>query len=247
MSDTQETDAKFDISAEDVFKPTKGDAAYRGLKIGLGGIPVFGGVAAELFGSFIAEPQAKRLEAFLISVDEGLKTLEEKVEGFSIDKLVENEIFVSTTIQAYQAVIRTHSKEKHEALRNAVLNSALPKAPDENRQAMFIQLCDELTDLHMHVLKLFEGTGIPSINLDDADWRKNIALKELADLIETTYPDYEGEFSLYIQVIDDLHRRGLIVNKLPAKNLMTKIARSPTLSPFAKEFLAFIKSPFDDD
>lgn len=88
-------------------------------------------------------------------------------------------MFQTTLILAVQAAVRTHSKEKHEALTNAVLNSAISKTPDENRQAMFIRLCDELTETHIHLLKFFDSGLSPSIDLDDSVWRMNMALSEL--------------------------------------------------------------------
>ena len=54
MADAQENHSNTEISAEDVFKQTKTDALYNAFKTGLSsGIPVFGGVAAEVFGTFI--------------------------------------------------------------------------------------------------------------------------------------------------------------------------------------------------
>jgi hypothetical protein len=40
MSDTQDNNSKFDISPEDVFKPTKADAAHSGLKLALSTLPL---------------------------------------------------------------------------------------------------------------------------------------------------------------------------------------------------------------
>ncbi len=46
------------------------------------------------------------------------KLIKEK-EGLSIEKLRENEVFISVISQATLAAIRTHEKEKLKALRNA--------------------------------------------------------------------------------------------------------------------------------
>ncbi len=76
--------------------------------------------------------------------------------GFiNVNDLVENEAFVSTTVQASYAAIRAHQAEKLAALRNAVLNSALPTAPNDSLQQIFIKWVDELTVEHLRFLELF--------------------------------------------------------------------------------------------
>lgn len=242
MAHDQNDDSKPEITPEDVFKHHKADAIHTGAKLGLSVIPL----ASEIFELLIAAPASKRRKEFWIRISEDLKRLEEKVEGFSIEGLAENETFQSTLIQATQAAIRTHQREKHEALRNAVLNSALPNSPDENRQAVFIALCDELTGWHVNVLRLFEGDRIPSIYLDDPSWRSDIALDKLANLIEATYPVMQVHFDLYVQIIDDLLRRGLIANHIPEKDFPAELHNDPKPTPLAREFLAFLNSPLED-
>ena len=68
-----------------------------------------------------------------------LKKLEEKVEGFSITSLSENELFISTIMEASQIAVRTHKNEKIEVLKNVVLNSALSISIDEEIQTMFMK------------------------------------------------------------------------------------------------------------
>ena len=241
MSGNQEDSSTEKALLASAFRRTRSDAAHTGIKLALSTLPL----AGEIFALLIAAPASKRRDAFLITLYEALKKLEEKYEGFSIETLTENEVFQTTVIQAVQAAVRTHSKEKHEALKNAVLNSAISKTPDENRQAMFIRLCDELTETHIHLLKFFDSELSPSIDLDDSVWRMNMALSELGEQIEAHYPYLANQFSFYIEVINDLHKQGLIVNLMPSKDMLTSISHHPISSTFAKEFLDFIKSPLD--
>src|SRR5260370_7181085 len=48
--------------------------------------------------------------------------------------------------------MRSHQREKLQALRNAVLNVAAGTAPDENLQLVFLNYLDTLTPLHLTLL-----------------------------------------------------------------------------------------------
>jgi hypothetical protein len=51
-------------------------------------------------------------------------------------------------MHASQAALRNSQKEKLTALRNAVLNAALPNPPEESIQQMFVNFIDSLTVWH---------------------------------------------------------------------------------------------------
>src|SRR4051812_10450376 len=110
-----------------------GDVAHASIRLALGTIPFAGAAAAELFSLVIAPPLTKRRDEFIESVAEELH-LQTKVEGFSIATLSNDEQFITAVIFATQSAVRTHQKEKLSALRNAVLNVALHRAPDEDLQ-----------------------------------------------------------------------------------------------------------------
>ena len=56
---------------------------------------------------------------------------------------------------ATRTIERTHDQAKKNALRNAVLNSALPDAPDADTQAMLLSLIDRYTPSHLRLLTLW--------------------------------------------------------------------------------------------
>lgn len=247
MANDHSDDSKRDFSPEEMLKPTKIDAAHKGVRTALATVPVLGGLAAEIFDSLIIAPVSKRRDEFLIIVYEGLKRLEEKYDDFSIEGLAENETFQSTVIQATQAAVRTHQKEKLKALRNAILNSALPKSANDSRYELFIRLIDELTVVHMSILSEVQWMNISYLDLENPNWKiLGKGLTELGDSIEAIYPELADEFDLCIEILDDLYRRGLIANKIPAKNRATFTYDKPMPTPFAKAFLEFLKSPLDD-
>ncbi len=66
-----------------------------------------------------------------------LRELEENPD-IRLEDLQSNEQFISTVMQVSQIVLRTHQAEKRTALRNAVLNAALPQAPEDALQQVFL-------------------------------------------------------------------------------------------------------------
>jgi len=116
-----------------------------------GSAPIGGGLAAELFGMFVVSPYQRRLQGWFESVADRLKALEGKQE-ISLAELAENEVFVSTLMQATQAAVRTHREEKIFLLRHAVLAAAVGFPVSADLQSVFIRYVDELTPVHFVLL-----------------------------------------------------------------------------------------------
>ncbi len=79
---------------------------------------------------------------------------ERLVAGLTPEALSKNEAFVSALAQATQSAMKTNS-EKLEALRNAVLNIALGNSPADDLQAIFLNLVDSFTTVHLQLLRLY--------------------------------------------------------------------------------------------
>jgi hypothetical protein len=135
-------------------KATAADHAHTLTRAGISSIPIVGGAGVELFQMLVTPSLEKRKLEWMESVAEGLQRLEEKY-GNIIDDLKSNDAFIDTVMQASQAAVRTSQHEKKEALRNAVLNAALPHPPDESRQLLFITWVESFTPWHLRMLKLF--------------------------------------------------------------------------------------------
>src|SRR5215213_10816450 len=115
-------DMEFSMDEDSLRPPerSRGDAIHRGILAALSAIPV----AAELFETIFAPPLARRQDAWMEAVADGIRQLQERIEGFDWTRLTEDEAFVTIAIEASAAALRTHQAEKREALRNAVLNAA---------------------------------------------------------------------------------------------------------------------------
>jgi hypothetical protein len=81
-------------------------------------------------------------------------------------------------MQATQAVLKTHQREKIEALRNAVVNVALGKEPDADRQQQFVAMIDRFGLTHLSLLRFFRdpagyfqarGRSVPMIQPQDRE------------------------------------------------------------------------------
>lgn len=181
-------------------KQAKGDAAHALAKAGISLIPWAGGPAAELFQYLVQPPLEKRRIEWMDYVGEKLLELEQR--GVDVQKLSENEEFVSAVLHASQLAIRTHRQEKREALRNALFNIAFGKAPEESVQQIFLECIDSFTDLHVQLLKFFQQPPISG----------NVMMGALSSVIEQGMPNLRGKGQIYGQVWSDLVARGLVGN-----------------------------------
>jgi hypothetical protein len=222
-----------------------GDVAHTVVKAGLSAIPVIGGPLAELFAAVIEPPISRRRVQWIESIGNGLKILEEKVDGFKIEALSQNEMFITTVMQASQAAIRNHQKEKLEALRNAVLNAALPNAPEEDIQLMFLNFIDGLTPWHLRVLKFID---------DPLEWGKsnnipylNLSSGGPSNVLEHTFPELKGRRDFYDLIVKDLFNRGLM-NTESLHGMMTEQGMyASRTTKMGKQFLKFITSPIQNN
>ncbi|WP_461519790.1 hypothetical protein [Porticoccus sp.] len=182
----------------DVSSRSTGDIAHSLTKAGLSAIPILGGAAVELFQNVVQPPLEKRRAEWMEKVGQKLQDLEEN--GLDLDGLRENEQFISAAMYASQLALRTHNREKLEALRNAVANVAIGQAPEEALQHIFFNLVDTLTELHVQLLRVFQSPEPPP----------GLSLGGLSNVLEHNMPELRGKEFLYQQLWRDLYSRGLI-------------------------------------
>jgi hypothetical protein len=233
-----------DMVVTDNYEKPEGnakDAAHLIIKAGLSAVPFVGGPLAEFFAAIINPPLQKRREKWVESIAEGLQMLQEKMENFKLESLSQNEAFITTAMHASNIAIRNHQEEKLEALRNAVLNSALPNAPEDDLQAMFLGFIDDFSPGHLRILKLFD---------DPRGWFKvnNVKPPEVSMgapriLVSVAYPDLQRDF--YDQFVTDLYARGLSGLDSSGLHTMTNADSvfTPRTTTLGQAFLKFISKP----
>ncbi len=224
---------------EEDLKRSLGDYAHAGVKAGLSTAPVVGAPLAEFFSVVIAPPLEKRRDAWLIEIYRRLKIVEETVEGFSIENLATNEIFISVLFQATNTAMRTHQKEKLEALTNAVINSALSPSIDENLQLIYLNLIDRYTPWHLILLQFLA---------DPREYGKRQEIKYpqwssggLGTVIEYTFSDLKGRKAVYELIIKEMISNGLLQEGGYLGATMTESGMfASRTTKMGKDFLRFI-------
>ena len=200
----------------------------------------FGGPLVELFGAYLTPTYIRRRDWWLQADADDVATLCAKVEGLSPESLFKNEAFSSAFLQASRIAIQTHQKEKLDALRNALLNIALGRAPDEDLQAVFLSYVEVLTPTHIRLLKFFEA---PSAVGADPLARIDFTTVTLGQLLEETYPELRGREEFWGLIMEDLTRRGLVDPVDTTVRYSDDNRVEPILNSIGSQFLAFIRTP----
>ena len=217
-----------------------GDILQTLARAGMATVPYVGGSAVQIFNSVITPPLIKRRDEWVQSIATRLVELEGTIEGFSIDNLSKNEVFITTVLHATNTAITNHHEEKLKALRNAVINSALPNPPEEDLQLMFINFIDSLTPWHLRVLSLLHN---PRIYMDkNAIKRPSFSQAGLRSMIIHVFPDLKTQADLLNQIIRDLYSRGLIQSDSIGTLLSEGGYLDPQTTQLGRQFIAFITS-----
>ncbi|MBI2330933.1 MAG: hypothetical protein HYU84_01930 [Chloroflexi bacterium] len=139
------------------------------------------------------------MEKWREEIVHGLRYLEEN-RGIKLDELQDNDLFISIVSQATTIAIRTHQKEKLEALKSAIVNSVTSSKMEEDFQLTFIRFIDELSPSHLNLLKFFIN------NEEEIKFLKSYpAIYQLISRNNTSIS--KNQFKL---LIGDLNIRGLI-------------------------------------
>lgn len=219
-------------------KKTAADVAYTVAKAAVSTVPVAGGAAAEVLGLIFGPPLEKRREQWLGQLADAVREVQGKIAELTPEKLSQNESFISTALHATEIAVRTHQQEKLEALRNAVVNAALPGSPNETMQQIFLNHVDNLTPWHLRILAFFDdptGWG-KSHNVTYPNWTMGAP----SLVLEQSMPELAGQRGFYDQIVSDLQQRGLMA-KVEIHTMMTAHGMfSARTSPLGREFLQFI-------
>jgi hypothetical protein len=172
-------------------------------------------------------------------IADAVRELKERT-GATNEDLSANDTFIDAALHATQIALRTSQAEKRAALRNAVLNSALPSAPEEAVQHFFFQLVDELNVWQLRLLALFED---PGTWLREHRRTLNVSMGALAHVIQSAYPELAAHREEYDQFWLGLHQRGLVtVDQLHTTMTSNGLLHS-RLTGLGQRFLRFIEAP----
>jgi len=220
---------------EEIEKLTAGDLAHKTTKVVLSAFPG----AAELFTTIIEEPVQRRRVEWLSSLSARLKETETKVDRLSIEKLGENEEFISVLMTASQIAQRSHQKEKLEALRNAVLNTALEIDIRDDLKFMFLSFVDELTVTELKML---------AVTNDPISYAKlsgdELGIEETKDkILNMAFPDRTENLDIYKLFAKNLHTKGLLNVDNFTLNFSSSGLPLKITTDLGESFLRFIMEP----
>lgn len=189
-------------------KSTARELAEQAIAAGAGMVPVVGSPLAVAFAVAMGWTYNKRMRQWLEDLAEAVDELQQRDELPTVEELAESEVFVDAVVNATRAAQTTHQEAKLAALKNAVLNSLAPTAPDVDEQARFFRLIEEFTPAHLRLLSFlhdpgaaFDATGEP---------RPNIPAGSRRVLLEAVYRDFAGRGEWYDLLANDLAAAGLI-------------------------------------
>lgn len=229
----------FATRAERYPEPTEADTAQAMAKAGIAAIPVIGGPINQVISLVLTPAVGRRRDEWLKELADALDQMEKKVAGFRVEKLADNEAFVSATIQATLIAIGTHQREKREYLRNAVLNVAKGITSDETKQQVFLNAIEAFTPTHIKALNvIWRGGGL------NIGWDKNsipMTQRTYGAAIEILAPEVKGQTSLIGAVLADLRNRGF--SNLGGPDLA--FPQGGIITNLGIEFLNFVLSPED--
>lgn len=217
---------------------TPGDLLHTVAKAGLSLIPGVGSAAATVLMEVLGPPLERRRLEWAKTVAAVLEDLQQN-RGVDVEQLRNNEGFIDTVTQASQAAMRTSQQEKREALRAAILNSGLPKAPDESLQQMFIHYVDVFTVWHLKLLQLFRnprawftsvGRNAPQFSISGS----------LDAVLRHAYLELEGRREFYDSIWHDLYQRRLVNTERLQGTMSGPGTMEKRTTELGDQFLAFI-------
>ncbi len=205
-------------------------------------VPVIGGAFAVALEQRLNAKVDRRRDEWLGELATGLEELRERFDGFDPDDLADNDTFVDAVMTATRIAARNSQREKLDALRNAVLNAAMPGAPDEDDQHRFFTLIDDLTPTHLRLLTLlsdppgwFDRTGLE---------RPQFAMSSNRTvLVQAGMPELAAKGDDMIKrFYGDLERWDLVSGGISGM-MSGNAAFNVATNDYAASFLAFITDP----
>jgi hypothetical protein len=226
----------------------------------------FLGAGVTLFELITTPLRTKRLSDWLEQLRLQINELSQIVATLTPAGLAEDEAFNAAFFQAAQAVLRTHQKEKLDALRNAVVNVALGQETNADRQAQFLAFADRFTAAHLTLLRFFQDPAahfeqrhipVPAVPIGAnllAYELVRAALPELHHQLQSAEKERTASaFQTFQALFDDLTAAKLVALqqiKGGTAWIVPRFATQPTPYPvnsvithLGEDFLAFISEP----
>ena len=118
-------------------KSTGREIVERVAEAALGSVPVVEAALAVTFVTALDWRLEERREKWFTELADGVEALRQRKDGLSLESLAGNDLLTEVLVMATWTVEHSRQAEKIQALRNAVLNSVAPGAPDADAPVQF--------------------------------------------------------------------------------------------------------------
>jgi hypothetical protein len=219
-------------------KSTGREIVERAAEAALGSIPLAGAALAVTFVAALNWRLEQRREKWFTELAEAIEELGQRIDDFDLETLADNDLFVDAVVTATRTIEHTHQEEKITALRNAVLNSVAPDAPDADTQAIMLNLVDRFTPSHLRLLALWD---------DPPAWFASRGLTppeggfigSRTATVEAGLPEMQGQKDFYLLLANELQSAGMLTASLMGSvSPMSLMDRLTT--DFGRQFVRFI-------
>lgn len=225
----------FSTMAERIPQATDEDNVYNATEKLIEQIPVVGTIITVIASQFLGPSLAKRQAEWWKEIADAFEAEEQTNKNFRVEHAFGSEAFITAVVQASRIAVSTHQHEKRVLLRNALMNIATGRAPDEDMQHIYLRLIDDLTPSHVRILNfLWRGNSrIAAANGGSLPQHKTF--QEVLDQLE---PEFEREQQLVQQVLSDLRSRGLATLQSMNHSFPQQVIADPGI-----QFLRFVSTP----
>ena len=218
-------------------EPSESDKAIALTKALAGLVPgVF--TITELLGILFETPIQRRNKAWQEEIADAVVQLLQK--QITLEDLQDNDVFFDTVAHASRVASLTSEAEKHEALRNAIVNSGMPEAPESALQQMFVDMVERLTPWHLRILKLFNNPKT-WLSRDGRSLDNATLMSSSSHILTEAYPLLRDKRTFYKQCWADLYNYGLVADIGVFAYMSEEGGLGSRTTEIGKQFLAFIE------
>jgi hypothetical protein len=177
----------------------------------LAAIPGAGPLAAEFFRDLVGSRFERRRDEWFKTLADGVEEIERRIGRLEAERAVDREEFVTAVYRASSIAIATHREEKHQFLRNALLNAALTRAAGDDEREVFFNAVEVFTPAHVKVLQILRQ---PLQELERAmgangpEPHGGARGKPLREAVFFMCPEIGGNAGLLDAILADLRARG---------------------------------------
>lgn len=207
-------------------------------KAGLGTSHPLGAIIASLMGDYIPSKKLKRIEQFATQIANDLQSLENRVN----EDMIKTDEFAFVFEQCFKGAAENYQKEKLNAFRGILINSAIGIDLSDYEKEYFLNLINNLSVLHIRILKFLAK---PTEYLNENNISQNQIQGGFKSIFKTAMPDVDTK--LVESAFGELHQYGFLNTRKDIFYTMTSGQGLHLLgdrtTDLAKKFINFCTLP----